>query len=613
MNPNPVPKPEDDPNLNPKTQNLPKSPQLIKPKATYKYLRTNPISMPLNNPPCTCLSVGVKSPICKIHNPSNLPLQRRLSSGSKWAKELNSSNEKKSHSNIKWNGQSNYLGESTYNSLFGPKLNDSIWISENSPVEQKQRNFLFKNNSNLVQTQNSLLDHTKNDTKRHLGLNPKNLKEKTEFIKSFTMSNFQNLSFLDKNQSFAIPNRLTSLGNSSKTKKIKKVVKTKPGKKNINSPNISIDNILNKNSDLNFQNHSILTRQQENSNFSNIINTIKTQDKFVNSELITINKMEDTLDTQNKNNTHSIYQDRNTKCRFLKIKPHNQVPDILSSKIIPLESYIKGQIQTCGNLPFNSLISRLNQIRELLGSLINVHSDSDILNTLREIQNKNRNKSKFLKLNNNKKLEDNLSKISVDKKISIEKNVPKPKPKQANKTPTTQINAKSSREAKIISISGSPRINPKRKKNTKTKRCHCDRSKCLRLHCVCFKNGKFCSMDCGCKECYNIESNREIVEEINRTTQEINPHAFESRIVDVVVNNQKIQITKGCKCSKNHCNKKYCECRKLGVVCSTLCRCSSCLNDKIDIDPDLASKLSKRKSRKKKKIILTGLDKMCSK
>ena len=98
------------------------------------------------------------------------------------------------------------------------------------------------------------------------------------------------------------------------------------------------------------------------------------------------------------------------------------------------------------------------------------------------------------------------------------------------------------------------------------------------------------------------------MEKVNKTTQEINPHAFESRVIEVKVNNKMISLTKGCNCSKNNCLKKYCECRKLGLRCSSMCRCTSCENCKISIDPVLASQLSKRKSRKKKKIVLTSLN-----
>jgi hypothetical protein len=35
--------------------------------------------------------------------------------------------------------------------------------------------------------------------------------------------------------------------------------------------------------------------------------------------------------------------------------------------------------------------------------------------------------------------------------------------------------------------------------------CRCHKSKCLKLYCECFRNGKFCGLDCECEDCRNIE------------------------------------------------------------------------------------------------------------
>ena len=64
-----------------------------------------------------------------------------------------------------------------------------------------------------------------------------------------------------------------------------------------------------------------------------------------------------------------------------------------------------------------------------------------------------------------------------------------------------------------------------------------------------------------------------------------------------------MKFTKGCSCSKNNCQKNYCECFKNGLPCTPLCKCENCCNDKCDIEPKMASKLFKKSSRKKKKIV----------
>ena len=68
------------------------------------------------------------------------------------------------------------------------------------------------------------------------------------------------------------------------------------------------------------------------------------------------------------------------------------------------------------------------------------------------------------------------------------------------------------------------------------------------------------------------------------------------------------RFTKGCSCSKNSCQKNYCECFKYGLPCTPLCRCENCCNETADLAPEVVARLSKRTSRKKKKIIFLNLD-----
>lgn len=146
----------------------------------------------------------------------------------------------------------------------------------------------------------------------------------------------------------------------------------------------------------------------------------------------------------------------------------------------------------------------------------------------------------------------------------------------------------------------------KKKKSSKRKTqkgCRCSKSKCLRLHCVCFREGSFCNADCGCKGCFNTDENKNLVAEVRKATKDINSQAFETRFLETYVNGKIIKFTKGCSCSKNNCLKNYCECFKYGLPCTPLCKCDGCSNEKCHIEPTLASKLFKKTSRKKKKIV----------
>ena len=43
------------------------------------------------------------------------------------------------------------------------------------------------------------------------------------------------------------------------------------------------------------------------------------------------------------------------------------------------------------------------------------------------------------------------------------------------------------------------------------------------------------------------------------------------------IKDETIYVT--CTCTKSNCNKKYCECYKLGEKCNVNCRCINCLNN----------------------------------
>lgn len=141
------------------------------------------------------------------------------------------------------------------------------------------------------------------------------------------------------------------------------------------------------------------------------------------------------------------------------------------------------------------------------------------------------------------------------------------------------------------------------KKKKAAKHCKCSKSKCLRLHCSCFRSGKFCGDECNCKGCFNKTEFKTLVQNVISFTKNINPQAFEKRILEFEQDGKRVQVMSGCSCSKNNCLKNYCECRKNGLGCSALCKCENCQNFKVDLDPVLANSLYKNPSRKKKKII----------
>jgi hypothetical protein len=301
-------------------------------------------------------------------------------------------------------------------------------------------------------------------------------------------------------------------------------------------------------------------------------------------------------------NNHKILHDKNKKNNFIRLTESEKNNDSKNSfSVIRLDQYIKNELYGIDQLGIAGLFNKITNLKKLLDPISQIQDKYFHFNKFKEYLNKNKTPDLI-----------NIPKIKNEKEESllVEKNKSEDiEPEKTIDMKLTQ-SRKSSRKAKIIPIpsNNQSKQNKVKKRSKNVKGCKCNHSKCLRLHCVCFKNNIFCSPSCGCKQCYNTESHLEIVEKVNRTTKEINPHAFESKIFEVEIDNKMVKITRGCNCTQNNCLKNYCQCKKIGLVCSSLCRCTSCKNEKVILEPALASRLSKRKSRKKKKIILETIN-----
>ena len=129
--------------------------------------------------------------------------------------------------------------------------------------------------------------------------------------------------------------------------------------------------------------------------------------------------------------------------------------------------------------------------------------------------------------------------------------------------------------------------------------CKCKNSKCLRLHCSCFKNLGYCSPSCKCLDCLNSKEYDTARSFVIEKTKLIYKNAFSVKITKF----KGFSINKeGCNCTKN-CDSKYCGCKRLGVFCSPLCKCDSCVNSKLKLDKKEILKKFRPPLRKKHKII----------
>lgn len=131
--------------------------------------------------------------------------------------------------------------------------------------------------------------------------------------------------------------------------------------------------------------------------------------------------------------------------------------------------------------------------------------------------------------------------------------------------------------------------------------CNCEKSKCVKLYCECFRMSGFCSEKCKCKSCLNNSSNSGIREKIVKSTLELNPSAFRTKFK---VHSTQTINSRGCSCRKTECVKSYCECFRAQAGCTRLCKCTRCKNNQIEIDeraiPILYERVTRKKTSRKK-------------
>lgn len=144
-----------------------------------------------------------------------------------------------------------------------------------------------------------------------------------------------------------------------------------------------------------------------------------------------------------------------------------------------------------------------------------------------------------------------------------------------------------------------------KKKFKKGVGCSCTKSKCLRLHCKCFRTLGFCSKDCGCVDCFNEPRFEAERESVIHMMKKIYPQAFVSKIVKA--DDQLALNSQGCRC-KTGCSKNYCDCYRNGIGCSPICKCHSCTNKKVEIGIPEVRKHYDSGNRTKDKIIIVVPD-----
>ena len=102
--------------------------------------------------------------------------------------------------------------------------------------------------------------------------------------------------------------------------------------------------------------------------------------------------------------------------------------------------------------------------------------------------------------------------------------------------------------------------------------CVCKKTKCLKLYCICFKNGITCSDLCDCTGCMNKGVGIMPSESVNKQRE------FRQKVLHKLKVRKELPNLDCCNCRKSFCQNQYCKCYQSKRGCGPNCTCISCKN-----------------------------------
>ena len=157
-----------------------------------------------------------------------------------------------------------------------------------------------------------------------------------------------------------------------------------------------------------------------------------------------------------------------------------------------------------------------------------------------------------------------LTSLSTNDELTIEPSKPSISTKKLNKL-----------IAKPTKANNAQKNNEKRSKKKTT--CNCKNSSCIKLYCECFRENGFCGSHCKCKDCKNVDNNKDRNLSLNNTGKKQRKQ-FAFKLSKEELNGEQRTESISCKCKRSQCQKKYCECFNDGAFCNPGCCCEDCLN-----------------------------------